>query len=303
MLILIAGATGILGQKLVAAALSRGHQVRALARNPDKISTDLRSRLESFIVSANYYDVPALERACAGVDAIVCAYNGLPELSVEGQLLLLRAAERAGVKKYVASSWNYDWRTLRLGQQESYDPFICFRRHAELSSSIKPVYMFTGVLGEVLFSTFFTTAYNGIWDRENKQIVTYGTGSEIWQVTTYADAAEYTVEVLQLPNIEEGGFFSTISFELSTYELAKVYGEVRGFEVQVKLKGSVEDLRKIALEARNKGDVKKYYEYIGLFYQLYSLDETWNLRQLDNDRFPGMKPTSLAQFLRENPEL
>lgn len=302
MLILIAGATGTLGQKLITAALSRGHKVRALARNPDKIPSSLQSRLESFVTSQNYYDVPALERACTGVDAIVCAYNGLPELSVEGQLLLLRAAERAGVKKYVASSWNYDWRTLQIGQQESYDPFLCFHRHAELSSSIKPVYMFTGVLAEVLFSTFFTTAYNGIWDRENKQLVTYGSGDEVWQVTSYADAAEYTIEVLQLPDIEKGGFFSTISFEHSTNELARIYGEVRGFEVPVKLKGSVEDLRKIALDARKKGNVQRFWEYIGLFYQLYSLDETWNLRSLDNDRFPEFKPTTLAQFLKDNPE-
>lgn len=50
------------------------------------------------MVSRNHYDIAALERAVDGVDAVVCAYAGLPELALEGQLLLLRAAERAGVK-------------------------------------------------------------------------------------------------------------------------------------------------------------------------------------------------------------
>ena len=58
----------------------------------------MRSGLESFVESKAYYDVPALEQAVRDVDAVICAYGGLPELALDGQLLLLRAAERAGVK-------------------------------------------------------------------------------------------------------------------------------------------------------------------------------------------------------------
>jgi uncharacterized protein YbjT (DUF2867 family) len=98
MLILIAGITGNVGQQAAKAGRERGHQIRGLGRTRAKLDPAILSRLESFVESENYYDIPALERAVKGVDAVICAYAGLPELALEGQLLLLRAAERAGIK-------------------------------------------------------------------------------------------------------------------------------------------------------------------------------------------------------------
>lgn len=98
MLILIAGITGNIGQQAAKAGLERGHEIRGLGRSPHKIDSTILSSLESFVQSKTYYDVPALEQAVKGVDAVICAYAGLPELALDGQLLLLRAAERAGVK-------------------------------------------------------------------------------------------------------------------------------------------------------------------------------------------------------------
>jgi hypothetical protein len=63
-----------------------------------KLDQAIYLRLEMFVESNNYYDTSALEQACQGVDAVICAYGGLPELALDGQLLLLRACERAGIK-------------------------------------------------------------------------------------------------------------------------------------------------------------------------------------------------------------
>lgn len=98
MLILIAGITGMVGQPCAEAAIARGHQVRGIGRDPEKLPAKLRQQLESFVTSSGIYDMAALERAVANVDAVICAYGFQPECLVEGQLLLLRAAERAGVK-------------------------------------------------------------------------------------------------------------------------------------------------------------------------------------------------------------
>lgn len=107
MLILIPGVTGNLGQHLARAALDRDHQVRGLGRSPNKIDSTLQSKLESFVSMASYYDVQAIDTACHKVDAIVVAYSGKPELQLEGQLILLRAAERAGIEVYVTPLiWN-----------------------------------------------------------------------------------------------------------------------------------------------------------------------------------------------------
>jgi uncharacterized protein YbjT (DUF2867 family) len=98
MLILISGITGTCGQACARAALDAGHQVRGLSRTPDKLGGDISERLESFIKLENIYDLEALDRAVVGVDAIISAVAPFPEVLLEGQLLLLRAAERAGVK-------------------------------------------------------------------------------------------------------------------------------------------------------------------------------------------------------------
>lgn len=98
MLILIAGITGNVGQHAARAGLKRGHQIRGLGRSPQKLEPSLLSQLESFVQSTAYYDVPALDQAVKDVDAVICAYSGVPELALDGQLLLLRAADRAGVR-------------------------------------------------------------------------------------------------------------------------------------------------------------------------------------------------------------
>ncbi|KAL1960621.1 hypothetical protein VTO42DRAFT_7200 [Malbranchea cinnamomea] len=102
MLILIAGITGMVGQPCARAALARGHRVRGIGRNPNKLPAAIRDRLEGFVTSSGIYDRAALEEATAGVDAVVCAYSFEPEIVLEGQLLLLRAAERAGVKVWTS---------------------------------------------------------------------------------------------------------------------------------------------------------------------------------------------------------
>jgi nucleoside-diphosphate-sugar epimerase len=98
MLILIAGITGTVGLPCASYALTHGHRVRGIGRDSAKLPLSLRTKLESFVTSNGIYDIPALDRAVADVDAVVCAYGYAPEVVVEGQLLLLRAAERAGVK-------------------------------------------------------------------------------------------------------------------------------------------------------------------------------------------------------------
>ena len=88
----------MVGQPCAEYAISKGHQVRGMGRDPNKVPASIREKLEGFITSSGFYDLPALDKAVSGVDAIVCAWGFEPEAIVEGQLWLLRAAERAGVK-------------------------------------------------------------------------------------------------------------------------------------------------------------------------------------------------------------
>jgi hypothetical protein len=266
----------------------------------------LQGKLESFVKFKNYYDIEALERGCHGVDAVVCAYTGVPELHLEGQLLLLRAAERAGVKRYVAATWNCDWRDMTVGMHESYDPILCFREQVQLSSTIKPLYIFCGAFGEVFFSLpghgNFSPANHGVWDPENKTMDIWGSEDQVWQLTTERDAAEFTAEIVGRDDASQGGYWCVRSGEYSLKDIAAVYEQVRGQKVYKQHQGSVEDLRATTLEARKKGLKQNYFEYIGYFYQLYTYDGTWTLKTLDNDKL-RVEVTILERFLHENPSV
>ena len=154
MLILIAGLSGAMGIRLADEALKRNHNVRVLGRSKSKISDGVAERLERFVEVSTWYDVPALENACVGVDAVICAYALEPTLLLEAQLFLLCAAERAGIKKIVADSWNSDYRNIRVGDMESYDPYLCLRAQLRLAASnLRPIFLLTGVFAESWFGS------------------------------------------------------------------------------------------------------------------------------------------------------
>jgi uncharacterized protein YbjT (DUF2867 family) len=98
MLILIVGITGNIGGLLLDALIQRGHSVRGLARNSEKLSPTRLASLESFHTSKSWYDEPVIRKAMQGVDTVVCAYGPNPVLSLEGQLILVRIMEELGIK-------------------------------------------------------------------------------------------------------------------------------------------------------------------------------------------------------------
>ncbi|KAJ4350256.1 uncharacterized protein N0V89_008877 [Didymosphaeria variabile] len=302
MLLLIAGITGHIGQHLAREALAKGLTVRGLGRSPDKLDPSIK--LESFVQSRNYYDIPALDTAVKGVDAIIVAYMGTPELQVDGHLLILRAAERAGVRVFHTSTWTFDFRKTRFLEHESYDPFVAFQRIAELTSPIKPIYMLSGVLTEVLFSVEgradFSPKSGGVFDPERKCMEYYGTGEEKYQWTTEHDAAKFSIELIMSEEAQSGngGFFSAWSGEHSVKEIAEVYEKVHGKSISLKNMGTVEDLEEKALADRARGTPAGFWGYIGAFYQLFTINGRWVLT--DENLFPKVERTSLEDFFKQS---
>ena len=181
---------------------------------------------------------------------------------------------------------------------------LMFRHYAQLTSKIRPIYVFTGVLAEVLFSVpghgSFSPENKGVWDPVDKRMEYYGTGEEVWYWTAERDAAEFTAEILQLEESDRGGYWNVYSGAQSLLEIAKTYERVRG-SVNVEWKGTVGNLKKDALETRSKARNKfQYFEYCCLFYQLYTTDGTYHRPYLMNDKL-HVKTTSLEEFLKQNP--
>ena len=110
MLILVVGATGVLGRETTQRLLAAGERVRASTRAPHT-AQDLAG-LGAEIVQADLINPQTLERACAGVDAVFVAAHSLmgtgkyASRAVDGvgHRALIDAAKAAGVERFVYTS-------------------------------------------------------------------------------------------------------------------------------------------------------------------------------------------------------
>ncbi|KAJ3547699.1 hypothetical protein NM208_g1384 [Fusarium decemcellulare] len=277
-LLLIAGVTGALGQRLAQAALDDGLRVRGLGRNPEKLNASLTDQLESFIQSENYYDIRALERAVSGVDAIICAYQADPVLNLDGCLLLLRAAERAGVRIFVAPTWNSNWTRINFGDFELYNSILAFADHAAATSTIKPVYIITG-----FFADYLLLPGMGPFDSDGKSAKLHYWGdlnrTKIpW--TSMDDAAAWTIELLKRSDVStgNGGTYQFQSGVNTFEELASEYERVTGVQVELVKDGSAEDLRNALTTARIVKGRAGWHSYLWLAWCKMALEGKWELQ-------------------------
>ena len=300
MLVLIAGITGSLGQSLAKIALSRGLSVRGLGRNPSNLSPRISGQLESFIKSETYYDIPALEKAVAGVDAIINAYSPTPVLDLDGHLLLLRAAERAEIRVFIASSWSRDWTNIQFGDFEHYNNHKAFEHQIANTSPIKPVYIINGIFADILWSPYGPGAFEA---GEKPQMKYWGdngiTDKHPW--ITQSDAAEWTIDILlygEGVKAGNGGIFKIQTGNTTIKELAAMYQKVYRTEVEVVREGSVEELEAKLAEMRKLPAPLAYFGWMSEAAALIASKGLWEMKKVDKlEQFKT--PVSLEQWLKE----
>ena len=112
MRVLVTGATGRVGSRLVPRLLQRDHVVRVLVRNKEQAESFRQPGAEA--VLGDLLEPATLANAVSGVDAIVhlaAFFRGATEaeahaVNYQGALALARAARQAGVSRFVYISTN-----------------------------------------------------------------------------------------------------------------------------------------------------------------------------------------------------
>ncbi|KAK7414541.1 hypothetical protein QQX98_006568 [Neonectria punicea] len=214
-------------------------------------------------------DANALDQAVKGVDGIICCYSPGPVLDLDGNLRLLRAAERAGVKVFIHSSWNNDWSKINFGEFELYDPHIAFGKQAAMTSTINP----------------------------------YGPGSftsdggkaklEYW--------ADGNLRRMSCVQEGKGGFFRFRSGEVTIDSLADAYKRVTGNEVEVTRMGELEDLERDVARLRLEHGRAKYWAHLPQAMTLVATKGGWEMKAEDMTVLDHVKkPRSLEECLKEH---
>lgn len=105
-MILLTGATGVVGSALLPELLAAGHEVRCLVRDPRQLGTD---RVRVQLSLADLADPRGLRHAVRGAEIVIHLAATtrdqpparLEEINALGTYRLLRAAERAGARRFV----------------------------------------------------------------------------------------------------------------------------------------------------------------------------------------------------------
>jgi nucleoside-diphosphate-sugar epimerase len=122
MRIFLAGATGVIGVRLVPLLVGARHEVVGMTRMPDKV--ELLRSLGAEPVVCDVFDPPALNAVVSGaaVEMVMHQVTDLPDqvdqlsafrqrnnrMRTEGTHNLIEAARRAGVKRFIAQSISWE---------------------------------------------------------------------------------------------------------------------------------------------------------------------------------------------------
>jgi len=148
--IVVAGATGNLGGRIATALRERGASVKALVRHGT--ARDKLERLQELGVTIASVDLSSASQvtpACSGASCVVSALQGLRDVIVETQTVLLDAAIQAGVPRFIPSDYSIDFTKFPHGENRNLDLRRDFHQRLD-KTSISVTTIFNGAFAEML---------------------------------------------------------------------------------------------------------------------------------------------------------
>jgi nucleoside-diphosphate-sugar epimerase len=223
MRVFLAGATGVIGRRLVPLLIADGHQVTGMTRSPEKVQALRAAGAEPVVVDA--FDAQALQAAVAEArpDAVIHELTSLPQridprkikrdlavndrLRSEGTRNLVAAAQSAGVERIIAESIAFAYRpgppgTLHTETDSLYlDSPEVFKRTADALHDLESAVRGSG--GTVLRYGYLYGPGSSIApdgsiaeDLRRRRMPVVGHGGGVWSFIHVDDAARATVAAL-----------------------------------------------------------------------------------------------------------
>jgi uncharacterized protein YbjT (DUF2867 family) len=234
-MILVVGATGLVGNEICGQLAARGKQVRALVRaTADPAKVDRLRALGAEIVVGDLRDRASLDDACRGVEAVITTASSMPfgyvpgendirTTDLEGELSLVDAARAAKVRHFIYTSFS--------GNLDLDFPLRNAKRAVE--QHLQQSGMVYTILRPSCFMEVWLSPAVG-FDAANAKAVIYGDGSKPLSWIAAADVAAFAAASLENPaarnaTLELGG-----PEALTPLQVVKIFEQARGrtFDVQ-----------------------------------------------------------------------
>jgi nucleoside-diphosphate-sugar epimerase len=289
--IVVAGATGNLGGRIARALRERGARVRALVR--PSTAQDKIERLRDFgvaIASIDLNNDSQVTQACSGASCVVSALQGLREVIVETQTVMLGAAIKAGVPRFIPSDYSIDFTKIAPGENRNLDLRRDF--HERLAkASISATTIFNGAFADMLTGQMPLILF------KLRRVLYWGNSDQRMDFTTIDDTATFTASAALDPSAPR--ILRIVGDQLSARELAGVASEVTGKKFRLFRAGGLGMLGALIKVARMVAPAEKeiFPAWQGMQYMRNMFDGRAKLEPLDNDRYPGMRWTTARDVL------
>ena len=284
--VLLAGATGMFGSQVAHHLLERPEaRVRLLVRDgrDDKKRKAVEPLLArgAELIEGDLADPASLDRATRGVDVIVSAVQGGPEVIIDGQVALAEAGKRNGVRRMLPSDYALDLFKATPGEHPMFD------MRATADARIAAVGLEQVNVLQGGFMDMFLPGKGAI-DLDAGTVSFFGDGDRPIEVTSVEDTARVVARVA-LDRDVPAGKFAFAGDRVSFRQAGEIVAAATGRPVRPVSLGSEADLRR-AMAAADP------YKKVMLAYLLYMTNGQTALSDLQTDRYPDVKLESFAKF-------
>jgi NAD(P)-dependent dehydrogenase (short-subunit alcohol dehydrogenase family) len=290
-LILVAGGTGDLGNRIIKALLKRNASVIAIVRNnSDKEKVAALNNMGVKVIHVDMNNVADLTAACKDVTCVVSALAGLGEAIIDTQSVLLDAAIAAKVPRFIPSDFSSDFTQIAEGENRNFDLRKAFHKKLD-HSSIAHTSIMNGAFADILF--YNTPFYNvkdksvGYWGNDADFKVDFTTKDDVASFTAAVALDENTPSILRIA-----------SFQVSPNDLVTMTKSLKNVEFKLIPMGSLDDLSAYNKKMRAEnpaGENELYPKWQGSQY-MHSMFSAQN-NPLDNNRYADINWAKAADVL------
>lgn len=290
-IVAVAGASGDLGRRIALALVARGARVRALVR-PD-ISDHERVRIEDAageVAPADPDDVDMMAIQLAGVSCVVSALNGVRDVMIGRQGVLLDAVVKAGVERFIPSDFAAEFTRTPSGRNRNYDLRREFMARVD-AAPIRATSVLNGAFLDML------GAEMPIIRPRLRRVIYWRDADQPLDFTTKDDTAAFSAAAAldeDAPRI-----LRIAGDTVSAREIAATLAQITGRFYRPLWAGGLGTLGMVIGIARlvaPQPDVA-FPPWQGMQYMRDQFSGLVTLTHLDNDRYPGLSWTSVRDHL------
>lgn len=290
-MIIVVGATGNLGERIVKALIQKEAHVKAIVReNTEAKKIQHLKQLGAHVQVVDMTNIEALSKVMLGASCVVSALSGLREVIVDAQKIVLDAAVKASVPRFIPSDYSLDFTPFHYGENRSLDWRREFHEYLD-KQPIKATSIFNGAFADMLTGQMPLILF------KQKRVLYWGKKDQPFCFTTMDDTANYTACVALDNNAPR---YLHIAGDLKSAEELKQVIEALSGEVYKFLRpGGLNLLSGIIKIARiiEPGKTKLYPAWQGMQYMRNMSDDRALIKTLDNNRYPELKWTSAKDVL------